>query len=627
MSATLYRAQSVAWITFLLCCLTCAGVQRAWASELTEAQFVLSDAALPPADAAAWQAQSLPDHWRVSRPDVHGSGWYRMHFTLSDSHTERLAILLPRFSMNAAVFVNGVWIGSGGDFTLPLARNWNRPLFLDIPRDVLRRGDNVLHIRLAIEQGTQAGLFPVQVAPESQLRPRYERLFFLNVTLNQVTTLVIAAVGTLMLSLWMRRRQDTAYGLFSAAALTWAAQSTNLYVRDIPMDTRTWETLINAGMQVFGALVFISLLRFANAGWPALERVSWTMMLLAPVTLYLLPGEHFLSAIAFWHLAILVAGFATVSRLGYVAFAQRNVDARILLGVFGIALLFATHDWLMHSKLLWFRSTVGWVAHDVYLSHYSAPMLFLVIGVIMTGRFAAVTTKLENLNADLAGLVRAKHAELEENHARMRALEQEQLVMQERERIYRDLHDDVGAKLLSLVHRAASSDNAALARSALQDLRDVVSSSTRAPAPAANAIADWRLECEQRLSAANVRLDWQDADLPVDALLSAEAATNLGRILREAVSNILTHAQATCVEVRWIQTDRALVIEISDDGQSRDIGRAPPGRGRHSMALRARRMGARIAWLDRAPSGCVVRVEVALPIDALANGMTPNRTS
>ena len=51
--------------------------------------------------------------------------------------------------------------------------------------------------------------------------------------------------------------------------------------------------------------------------------------------------------------------------------------------------------------------------------------------------------------------------------ARLRVVEaesREQAASQERERIYSDLHDDLGAKLLSLVYRAESPVQADLAR-------------------------------------------------------------------------------------------------------------------------------------------------------------------
>ena len=71
--------------------------------------------------------------------------------------------------------------------------------------------------------------------------------------------------------------------------------------------------------------------------------------------------------------------------------------------------------------------------------------------------------------------VEQKHAQLQASYARMGELEKEHAVTEERERIYRDLHDDVGAKLLSLVYRAQRPEDADLARSALRDLREVVS--------------------------------------------------------------------------------------------------------------------------------------------------------
>ncbi|TAJ80989.1 MAG: hypothetical protein EPO42_03395, partial [Gallionellaceae bacterium] len=81
----------------------------------------------------------------------------------------------------------------------------------------------------------------------------------------------------------------------------------------------------------------------------------------------------------------------------------------------------------------------------------------------------------------------------------------------ERERIYRDLHDDVGAKLLGLAisaQRSNQTQDADLARSALQDLRDVVSRSAHSASRLDNLLANMRAETAQRVQAAGVALDW-----------------------------------------------------------------------------------------------------------------------
>ena len=56
-----------------------------------------------------------------------------------------------------------------------------------------------------------------------------------------------------------------------------------------------------------------------------------------------------------------------------------------------------------------------------------------------------------------------------------------QALAEERERIYADLHDDLGAKLLQLIHTANDPRQADLARAVLQDLRDVVTRSRGEP--------------------------------------------------------------------------------------------------------------------------------------------------
>ena len=46
----------------------------------------------------------------------------------------------------------------------------------------------------------------------------------------------------------------------------------------------------------------------------------------------------------------------------------------------------------------------------------------------------------------------------------------QEAIASERDRIYRDLHDDIGGRLLTLAHGSSDPDTAAIARDVLQDL-------------------------------------------------------------------------------------------------------------------------------------------------------------
>ena len=60
---------------------------------------------------------------------------------------ERLALFLPRVILNAAVFVDGRWLGECGPFGEPLTRCWNHPLYFEMPVEASPPG--IVHVRPA----------------------------------------------------------------------------------------------------------------------------------------------------------------------------------------------------------------------------------------------------------------------------------------------------------------------------------------------------------------------------------------------------------------------------------------------------------------------------------------------
>jgi signal transduction histidine kinase len=580
---------------------------------LTQAQIVLSEDSSPPSDAAAWQSIHLPDLWKVNRPHAFGTTWYRFQFDYANLNVHDIyALYLSRLSLNAEAYLNGKKIGSGGRLTEPIARNWNRPLLFTLPPNLLKTSHNTLMLRVIAPQSSQGMLYPPEISLLEQLQPRYEQAKFFRITLNQTSSLLIVGIGLLMLSLWWRRKQDTAYGLFGLAAFVWALQSLNFYIITIPVPTTLWELWVNTSFQAIAALWLISLLGFVGIRIKRFNQILWGMLILSPITLLLTPTAYFMSVTDVWHLITMVLVVIGLSMLAKAGFVHQNKDAKLLLLTLSIILLFAFHDWLIHTNVPGIKQWL--MSGEEYLMQFSAPVLFLIVGLMMTSRYVRALNNYEGLNQELEKRVVAKHQELNQNFQQLQSILKEQATLEERERIYQDLHDDLGAKLLTLVYRAPDTNSAELARSALQDLRDVVSRAGTDTLPFSDALADYRIECEKRLRDVRLRLHWVNQTSDDSLHLSQPQALNLGRIIREAISNIIRHAQAQQVWVTLHNHHSHLQIIIEDDGIGLNLNHLhTQGRGLGNIKKRAAMLGGEVCFENSPHGGLKLNITLNAP--------------
>lgn len=200
---------------------------------------------------------------------------------------------------------------------------------------------------------------------------------------------------------------------------------------------------------------------------------------------------------------------------------------------------------------------------------------------------------------------------LQEQTRAQELVAREQAAAQERERIYGNLHDDLGAKLLQLIYASPNREQADLARSVLQDLRDVVTRSRGAPCTLLEALGEIRSEAEQRLRSVSIVLNWkQPLDLPDPALDQAQSL-HLFRIVREAISNVIRHAQAHTLIINMISDGRILRFEFVDDGIG--PGSSGSGRGKENMRERARALDGDITWKGGTAGGTKVLLGFPLP--------------
>lgn len=238
-------------------------------------------------------------------------------------------------------------------------------------------------------------------------------------------------------------------------------------------------------------------------------------------------------------------------------------------------------------------------------------MSFLAFG------FAAIFAALALALAWRLRAVRIEHqarlARMHEDLARQAHESGERAAAAERQRIYDDLHDDLGAKLLELVYRAPTQELADRARAALQDLRDVVTRSRGSVGSLDEVLADIRSEMEQRLGAAGIGLVWDArGELPDVALVPARSL-HLYRIVREAVSNVIRHAHARRVRMRVGCAGGAVRIELTDDGSGDALDAGVAGTGMRAMRERAAQLAGAIEWKPGTEGG--TKVLLSVPFD------------
>ncbi len=108
---------------------------------------------------------------------------------------------------------------------------------------------------------------------------------------------------------------------------------------------------------------------------------------------------------------------------------------------------------------------------------------------------------------------------------------------------------------------------------------------------------------------------WRILEEGESCLVCAPVADDMARIVGEAVSNAVRHAQAQELEIGIRYTSEKLVVSIIDDGVGiprpiREAGRRDGHYGLIGMRERANRLGATLEFLSRKPKGTEVKLSV-----------------
>ena len=178
---------------------------------------------------------------------------------------------------------------------------------------------------------------------------------------------------------------------------------------------------------------------------------------------------------------------------------------------------------------------------------------------------------------------------------------------EERARIAADLHDDIGARLLTLMYKAQTPEMEDYIRHTLKDLKTLTRGLAASDQRLSHAAAEWKTDIAQRLNAAQIELSWT-FHYDRDIVLGVVQWSALTRVLRELVSNVIQHSCATHLEVMATLEGGQLRLSLADDGIGRDPQGWSHGLGLGGVRKRVKLLGGDVQWRENGRAGIVCTV-------------------
>jgi two-component system, NarL family, sensor histidine kinase UhpB len=500
--------------------------------------------------------------------------------------------------------------------TEPVSRNCHRPELVSLPGALIEPRNNLLDVKLVgypqhqvASRQRAGGLSAMEFGPHSALVGKYSWRTAFSIRLPQVIAGSLMLMGSLIFVMGWLNRGQSFLAYYGALLIGWAGVISRKWLSDFPWPNASSEFLlaILASFVTLAAVQF--LLRYGG------ERRRWIDIAL-PVQCALMS------------LALMVAGpqrLYTMATLWYLVLALELAVA---------AAHYLRRAWFANRRQFWTMSAPAAMMSLAAVVEFAAqqfavdvrfvdvaqlvpPVMFMALGFHLVQQYGRALHHAERDRAELERRVQEASAHIERNFAHLADMKVEQLTERERKRIAADLHDDLGAKLLTIVHTSDNERISTLAREALEEMRLSVRGLTGKPVPLLNALGDWRAEVISRLSQAGVDGAWQaPAEDERPQMLSARAYVQTTRILREAISNIIKHSGASRCTVRCIIADGDFQLIVQDNGNGIPLeldGRLDRGHGMASMKHRAKQLQGQCLVESGPGFGTVIRL--TLPLD------------
>ena len=593
------------------------------ATPVRAGDYLYSDAEQPPS--SGWQRAEVPlinlyAAPRLSPPRVM---WVRFSFANGAAGTSArqgtvrgpesaipMAWTAAYMSERFRFFLNGREIYRNYSDPAELPMSTFKPQLVALPAAMIRPGINQVAIRLESDMIYTLGVSRMEIGPETAIRDIYDWRYITQFQGVLVSNSMLGVLALFTILLWLRRRQDMTLGWLALLGSLWFIRNLRYYYETPPVPIGLyWHVQINIIFAMM-AVFYCFAARFLDIR----NRRLWTIVSLG-IGATAIISQLVLTSLGlsdvFSHLLVIPLSIAILFVFGRAALINPRPENIAMFVAATMGVVSAIHDFGMGAR--------AWSGAHFALLPYAGVIIFLVFAFALGRRLIDALGTVENLNVILEDRVAAASVELERTQKQIRELEVAVALEQERERIMREMHDSVGANLVSALaiaeHGDASSRTVATLKRSLTDLRIAVDSLEQVDGDITPLLASFRHRMEPELRAAGWRFDWRVEDVPTLEWLDSANALHILRILQEALSNALTHSGGDVIAFGSKLSVRAgapgIEISIADNGIGLDrpsyLGsKGTGGKGQANMLARARALSAQLSFANAEGGGAMV---------------------
>jgi len=181
----------------------------------------------------------------------------------------------------------------------------------------------------------------------------------------------------------------------------------------------------------------------------------------------------------------------------------------------------------------------------------------------------------------------------------------------ERNRIRRDLHDQIGHQLLSLIYASKEDSTRKIAQHTLDQLRDVIRSLREESVKIDSLVAEIRGLAQEFCHHAGVTLQWHSGAHDTLVQIHPHRYLNILNITRELLSNAVQHGHAQCITMQLSWNDAIFSLRVADNGIGFDNSIPDSGYGLDNINSRIEELDATLEWRHERGTSAQIVIPIA----------------